>query len=197
MPVVSTGAIKAALPVGGRTILERQIDALRAAGIDDVVIVVGSWTLAPVSGAGHVPDVVEERSGLGGLYSALLMATTPVVVVLAGDMPFVRPSLLSRAGRLGAEADAVVPRVNGRLASAVCGLPSDGRGDRSRRDWTGATSRMSEALSDLRVLEVPTETIERLDPAGMTADEREHARRLRARRATRPRPRLVRSSCQT
>jgi molybdenum cofactor guanylyltransferase len=158
------GRLKAALPVGGRTILERQITALGAAQINEV-IVVGSWTLAPVSGVRHVPDVVEERSGLGGLYSALLMATTPIVVVLAGDMPFVQASLLSVLADVGSEADAVVPRVNGRWHPLCAGYRRTAapiiKARLDRGDF-----RITEALNDLRVVDVPGGTIERMDPDG-------------------------------
>jgi molybdopterin-guanine dinucleotide biosynthesis protein A len=174
------GRLKAALPVGGRTILERQIAAFGATGIREV-IVVGSWALAPVSGVRHVPDVLEQRSSLAGLYSALLLATTPVVVVLAGDMPFVRPSLLAVLADVGPDTQAVVPRVNGlwhplcagyrRTAAAVIKARLD-HGD----------LRVSEALTELRLRELPQHAIERLDPDGQllmnlnTPDDYERAR---------------------
>src|SRR5688500_117268 len=79
---------KPLLPVGNRTILDRLLRALRDAGIQPVLLV-GQWPSPPVAGVRHVPDVIDRSSSLVGLYSALLMATTPTVIVLAGDLPFV------------------------------------------------------------------------------------------------------------
>ncbi len=93
------------------------------------------------------------------------MATTPVVVVLAGDMPFVRPSLLSVLADVGSEADAVVPRVNGRWHPLCAGYRRTAAAIIKRR-LDRRDLRISEAMSDLRVVEVPTETIERMDPDG-------------------------------
>src|SRR5688500_789367 len=81
------GQLKPALRVGDQTILERQLTALKQAAIDDI-LAVGRWVGPRMAGVRHLPDVIEERSALGGLYSALLLATTPIVVVLAGDLPF-------------------------------------------------------------------------------------------------------------
>ena len=174
------GRLKAALPVGGRTILERQVTALAATSIREV-IVVGSWTLAPVSGVRHVPDVLEQRSGLAGLYSALLMATTPIVVVLAGDMPFVQPSLLSVLAEVRPDAHAVVPRVDGRWHPLCAGYRRTAAPTIKARLDRGDL-RISEAMTDLRVVEVPQEAIARMDPDGKllmnlnTPDDYERAR---------------------
>ena len=74
---------------------------------------------------------------LGGLYSALLMATTPIVVVLAGDMPFVEPRLLRALAAIDPMDDAVVPRTA--TAGIRCVRRTAGAWRRrSRRGWTAA-----------------------------------------------------------
>src|SRR5947207_11680922 len=73
------GRDKSALVVDGRTILDRQIDALRAlAGrsaetmdIMDIMIVGGGATHAPVTGVRTIADRVADSGPLGGLHAAL------------------------------------------------------------------------------------------------------------------------------
>jgi molybdopterin-guanine dinucleotide biosynthesis protein A len=61
-----------------------------------------------------VPDLLQGHGALGGLYTALSAARNPLVGVVACDMPFVNPGLLS-AGRdllVNSEADLVIPRTS-------------------------------------------------------------------------------------
>ena len=181
------GRLKATLRVGGRTILERQIEALAASNVHEINVV-GAWPLPPVTGVRHVPDVLDERSGLGGLYSALLMATTPIVLVLAGDMPFVQPSLLSLLADVGEEMDAVVPRTDGQWHPLCAGYRRTAATIIKARLDRG-TLRLSEAVQDLRVFEVRAESIASLDADGIllmnlnTPDDYERAQRHAYKRA--------------
>ena len=105
------GTYKPSLIVGEDSILTRLLAAFRDAGVEDIVIV---GNRAPsCEGARHAPDVID-GGPLGGLYSALLMATRPVVVVMAGDMPFVTGTLVRSLARMADHEEAVVPRTNGR-----------------------------------------------------------------------------------
>jgi molybdopterin-guanine dinucleotide biosynthesis protein A len=60
-----------------------------------------------------VPDLLPGRGALGGLYTALSVASHPLVMVAACDMPFASPALFAHARDLLLEtgADAVVPSV--------------------------------------------------------------------------------------
>jgi len=102
------GQAKHALKVGRQTILDRQLAAAADAGIRDVLLVGGEHRLD--GGLRHYADVVEGGGALGGLYSALVLATTPVVLVIAGDLPFISPALLQRLAAVDQDEDAVVPR---------------------------------------------------------------------------------------
>lgn len=102
------GADKSALVVGGRTILARQIDAARS--VTPSVLAVGSTPGAHPADLPLLLDLIPDSGALGALVTALTEAPTDVVVVVAGDMPFVTGRFLQwLAGRLG-EADAVLPR---------------------------------------------------------------------------------------
>ena len=115
---------KAALSIGGETLLARVVRRLRAAGLGDV-LVVGPPELGPL--VPGVPVVADSRPGthgpLAGLETALAWASAAStehhdapfrrVFVVACDMPFVAPALVSalveRATRTP-EAEALVLR---------------------------------------------------------------------------------------
>ncbi len=57
------------------------------------------------------PDLKPGRGALGGLYTAIASASSPVVAVVACDMPFASATLIEAASRILAEeaADVVIP----------------------------------------------------------------------------------------
>ena len=57
-------------------------------------------------------DLIPGAGPLGGLYTALSAASLPVVAVVACDMPFIRPELLSAQRRIliDESVDVVIPR---------------------------------------------------------------------------------------
>jgi molybdenum cofactor guanylyltransferase len=119
------GRDKGSLLIGGRTILERQIDELSE--IADDILLVG-WRkstdgpakaghhvpLVSLAKAGHpvrlIPDRVAGCGPLGGLEAALAAAQSDALVVVACDMPFVTAAFLRHLQALTHGADAVVPR---------------------------------------------------------------------------------------
>jgi molybdopterin-guanine dinucleotide biosynthesis protein A len=113
-----------------------------------------------------VPDILDERSGLGGLYSALLMATTPVVLVLAGDMPFLQPSLLSRLASVGDNADAVVPRTGGRWHPLCAGYRRN-VAPLVKLQLDSGSLRVTDAVERMRVDELGAEDLASFDPDGI------------------------------
>lgn len=104
------GRDKAALLVDGRRIIDRQLDALRSA-TPDILVVTNDPDRFATLGVPVVVDHVAGAGPLGGIYTALVAAPTPQVVVLACDMPFVVAPLLSYLAAVGAAADAAVPRL--------------------------------------------------------------------------------------
>jgi molybdopterin-guanine dinucleotide biosynthesis protein A len=106
------GVDKTRLPLGGRTLLQRAVDAL--APLTATCFVVGG---APVSGARTVPDRYPGAGPLGGLLTALATIDSSHALILAADLPFISGSLLRDVQRAGADAAAaVVEHPDGRLA---------------------------------------------------------------------------------
>ncbi len=161
------GADKSALIVGGRRIVERQLDLLRR--LTSPVFIVGPSPERYASlGVPVVPDRVEGAGPLGGLWTALAASATPRVLVLACDLPLVtEPVLRGLVETLDRhpEADAVVPRdAAGRHPLSACYRTRCAPALAARI----AAGRLAvrDALADLVVVEVGPEELRELDPGG-------------------------------
>jgi molybdopterin-guanine dinucleotide biosynthesis protein A len=98
--------------VGGRRMLDRVADALRA--VTDRLVVVSNAPNARrwLDGVDVIGDVRTERGSLVGLHTALSHANAPVLVV-AWDMPFVESDLLRLIATRGRDARfAAIPEGN-------------------------------------------------------------------------------------
>jgi molybdopterin-guanine dinucleotide biosynthesis protein A len=111
------GRDKSALVVSGRTILERQLEAL--VDVTDDVLLVGSGFhvgsgFSRISNKTYrvVADRVPGCGPLGGLDAALEAARDEVVILLACDMPFVSSAFLGFLAAQAEAVDAVVPRTD-------------------------------------------------------------------------------------
>lgn len=111
------GEDKALKPFLGRPLIQRVID--RLAPIADELIVTTnrpaeygflntSTRFASVHRLRLVADLKPGRGALGGLYTAIASANSPLVAVAACDMPFASTSLLEGARRLMVEEEADV-----------------------------------------------------------------------------------------
>jgi len=106
------GVDKTRLPLGGRTLLQRALDALGQ--VTGACLVVGG---EPMTGVDTVPDRYPGAGPLGGLLTALDTIDSSHVLFLAADLPFISGSLLRDVQRAGAEAAAaVVQHPDGRRA---------------------------------------------------------------------------------
>jgi molybdopterin-guanine dinucleotide biosynthesis protein A len=102
------GRDKTQLRLNGRTILDRQRDALR--GIVDRIFLIGyRGDLAGTAEMTVVPDRIAGHGPLGGLETALAAAGTDNVLLLACDMPNLTRQLLAFLAGALKDADAVVP----------------------------------------------------------------------------------------
>lgn len=109
------GVDKRALVVDGRTIFERQVEAL---GPCVAEIIVSSPRLVP--GYRTVVDAVPDVGPLAGIAAGLAAATTPWLLIIAGDMPHVHRAFIDLVVSRGdAESDAVGIRI-GSLIEPLC-----------------------------------------------------------------------------
>jgi molybdopterin-guanine dinucleotide biosynthesis protein A len=101
------GSDKGALLVGGRRIIDRQLDELRQ--LTDDIMVVGDRLVEDIPSVRHVRDRVPDSGPLGGLDAALSAARDDQLLVVACDMPFVTAAFLRTLLEVMDRADVVVP----------------------------------------------------------------------------------------
>lgn len=105
------GRDKGLIPFLGEPLIQRVLR--RIAGVADEILV--TTNQLDEYGFLQVPlvaDVFPGNGALGGLYTALYAARHPLVAVVACDMPFVNPKILTAARELLEErkADVAIPR---------------------------------------------------------------------------------------
>jgi len=107
------GEDKALKPFLGRPLIQHVIDRL-ASLADEILVTTNRPDDYAFLNLRLVSDLAPGRGPLGGLYTAVASATSPLVAVAACDMPFASPRLLETATRLlvQEEADVVIPRTD-------------------------------------------------------------------------------------
>jgi len=105
------GRDKALLPFCGEPLIQRVINRLTHLPAEILVTTNQPEKFAFLN-LPLYPDILPGRGALGGLYTALRAAHHPFVAVVACDMPFANPDILStcRTRLEESEADAVLPR---------------------------------------------------------------------------------------
>ncbi len=88
------GQDKALMPFLGKPLIERVITRLRPLA-DEIFVTTNQPEKYRFLGLPLYPDLLPGRGALGGLFTALNAATQPLVAVIACDMPFANPGLLT------------------------------------------------------------------------------------------------------
>lgn len=111
------GQNKALIALHGRTIIEHILARVQA-GLepDEILLITHEPERYAFLGLPSYPDVLPGKGALGGIFSALMHSRGDFTLVIACDMPFIRPTLLRYLDSLRATCacDAVVPRLDGR-----------------------------------------------------------------------------------
>jgi molybdopterin-guanine dinucleotide biosynthesis protein A len=108
------GQPKALLELGGRRIIDRVVDVVRAVA-DDLLIVTNTPELYAGLGLPMVADVFPDHGSLGGIYSGLKAAPGEAAFTVACDMPFLLPEVARLVTSRADRADVVLPRVGGQF----------------------------------------------------------------------------------
>jgi molybdopterin-guanine dinucleotide biosynthesis protein A len=109
------GEDKALKPFLGHPLIQRVIERLNPIA-DEIIVTTNrpadyAFLNASTSSAHRLrlfPDLKPGRGALGGLYTAIVSATHPLVAVVACDMPFASARLIEAAGKLMVEEEADV-----------------------------------------------------------------------------------------
>lgn len=104
------GEDKALLPFLGKPLVERIYDTFSGAA-DETVVITNTpedYQFLPVQ---LYSDLIPDRGALGGLYTALKVASHPLVGLIACDLPFASPQLIDYCRQVLTQtgADAVIP----------------------------------------------------------------------------------------
>ncbi|HEU5319604.1 MAG TPA: molybdenum cofactor guanylyltransferase, partial [Methylomirabilota bacterium] len=108
------GEPKALLPLGGRRIIERVVDAV-APAVSDLLVVTNTPEVYGFLGLPMVADVYPDHGSLGGIFSGLRAAAGDVAFTVACDMPFLHRDVVALVVARAGEGDVVVPRVGDQL----------------------------------------------------------------------------------
>jgi len=158
------GRDKSQLVVGGRPILVRQTELLRQVARE--VILIGDHPgRTATTGLRAYPDLVAGLGPIGGLHTALEVASGDLVLVVACDLPFLERALLERLFTLAESADAAWVRTAGGVEPLVACYR---RGVRSRVRDAIAEGRLklAELAAVLHVAEIAGPELARYgDPA--------------------------------
>jgi molybdopterin-guanine dinucleotide biosynthesis protein A len=96
----------------GRPLIQRVIDRVTPIA-DELIVTTNRPAEYGFLNVRLVPDLKPGRGALGGLYTAIASATSPLVAVVACDMPFASSRFFEGALKLmaGEDADVVIARV--------------------------------------------------------------------------------------
>ncbi len=175
------GQPKALLELGGRRIIDRVVEVVRAVA-DEMLLVTNTPELYASLRLPMVADVFPDHGSLGGIYSGLRAASGDVAFTVACDMPFLSVEVARLVMGHAGEADVVAPLVGGQWETLhacygkACLGPIESRLQAGQLKITGF-------FDEVRVLAVPAEVVARLrDPeiAFMNVNTPEWLARARA-----------------
>jgi molybdopterin-guanine dinucleotide biosynthesis protein A len=178
------GEPKALLALGGRRIVERVLDVMRAV-TERVLVVTNTPDLYAFLGVPMVPDVFPEGGSLGGIYSGLRAAPGEAAFTVACDMPFLSAEVARLVIGRAAEADVVAPRIGEQWETLHACYGKACLGPMERRLREGRL-KITGFFDEVRVLAIPEAEVARLGDPGLvfmnvnTPEELERARALAA-----------------
>jgi len=155
------GVNKALMEVGGRAIIDRQLEVLRP--LTEEVLVVANDDALASRGLRIVRDVEQGAGPLVGLYSGLREVRTPLAIAVACDLPFLQPELLRFLIAAAAGYDVVIPRL-GDLLEPAHAVYRTGCVPAMAAAIRRGERRLIAFLGRLRVREVGEKELRRYDP---------------------------------
>jgi len=117
------GRDKSWIKVNGVTLIERQVALARTLNAEEVFISGRSGVDYGNLGCPVLHDRFEDSGPLAGIESGLAHASSPLLLVLAVDLPRLEGSMLSRLLAQCSERVGVVPEVRGHLEPLVAVYP--------------------------------------------------------------------------
>lgn len=117
------GRDKAFLEIGGRKLLDCQIDTLVAAGAEEIFISGRAGVDYAAFGCRVLADEFPGVGPLAGIHAALKISRRPLTLVLAVDLPEMNALFLRSLLMASSPGRGVVPRVGGRVEPLAAVYP--------------------------------------------------------------------------
>lgn len=111
---VRMGRDKAFVKLAGKPLIQHVIERSRNLGQTETILIANQPERYRHLGLPVFSDVCPNKGSLGGIYTALAYAQSPHTLVIACDMPFIKPELLRfMIAQISDDIDIVAPRVGG------------------------------------------------------------------------------------
>lgn len=156
------GADKAFLKLSGVPLIEHVLRALRSV-VNRIIIVTNSPAAYGSYDAVVATDAFDKRGPLTGIYSGLCKSTDEYNVVVACDMPFLNPKLLSYMIGLAEGHDIVAPSVGG-FVEPLHAVYRRGLAPLIEQRLRKDARRIQGLFDEIRVRYVTEEEVDRFDP---------------------------------
>lgn len=160
--------LKGQIEINGKRIIETNINLLLRF-FDKVIISTNTPERYFYCGMPMIGDLLEQRGPLTGIYSVLTSTQDDSILVVACDMPFIRPEIVSllitKYASGQGDWDAVIPQFEGRSQPLIGIYSKNVTGiieDRIKKDQGS----IRDMLTELRVLYVKEEEVSAVDPEG-------------------------------
>ena len=178
------GIDKSGLALGGTTILQRLLDAVRPT-VDELFAVGDRFDAAAAAGLTVVQDEHPGAGALGGIHTAILRSPCAYTLVVGCDMPFVTARLirLLSDARRRTDADVVIPR-DAAGYQPLCAIYGRACEPALRERIARGERHAAIPPPGVRVVEVGRDELAAIDPEGLlfvnvnTPEEYERARQL-------------------
>lgn len=155
------GRDKSALPFGGETMLERVVRIVRGVAAD--VIVVARQDQSTPDGVRVIHDPIDDQGPLVGIAAGLTASTTDLNLVVACDMPLIKPEVLQRLADAIGDHDACVAVADGH-ASALCGIYRSRVAADAERLLASGERRVMRLLDAVQTKRVDAAALRDIDP---------------------------------
>lgn len=156
------GQDKAMLPFVGETMIARAVRVVRNVADEVVVVTRPGCSYAGLPGR-MVHDAAEDLGPLAGIAAGLAASNSDLNLIVACDMPLVRPAVLRRLLELRGDADVCVAVVQGH-ASPLCAVYRASVGAVAKQLLASGERRVTTLLDRVQTKRVDAAVFRDLDP---------------------------------
>ncbi|HYN06850.1 MAG TPA: molybdenum cofactor guanylyltransferase [Vicinamibacterales bacterium] len=158
------GRDKSRLVVDGRTIIVRQVEVLQRITADVFIVATDAARFADLALPVHA-DVIPGAGAMGGLLTALEVASADVVIVVACDQPFLDEGMLRRLMELSSSGDGAWVRTPGGAEPLLACYRREARAT-IRAEIEEGRLKLADLGARLQMAELGANELARFGPAG-------------------------------